>query len=72
MRVAKHAPRGPFQILECRHCLAEIVERGAVVSEERHRVNLPHRQRGLITLAQNASRHGYRFAHQRIGFFKAL
>ena len=26
-----HAPRGPFRVLECRHGLAEIVERSAVV-----------------------------------------
>ena len=32
MRAAEHAPRGPFRLLECRHGLAEIVERGAVVS----------------------------------------
>jgi len=29
MRAAEHAPRDPFRVLERRHCLAEIVERGA-------------------------------------------
>ena len=29
MRAAEHAPRGPFRLLERRHGLAEIVERGA-------------------------------------------
>ena len=28
---AEHAPRDPFQLLERRHCLADIVERGAGV-----------------------------------------
>ena len=31
MRAAEHAPRDPFQVLERRHCLADIVERGAGV-----------------------------------------
>ena len=35
VRAAEHAPRGPFQLLERRHCLAEIVERGAGVPAER-------------------------------------
>ena len=38
MRAAEHAPRDPFRVLESRHCLAEIVERGAVVLAERLRV----------------------------------
>ena len=29
MRATEHAPRGPFRVLERRHGLAEIVERGA-------------------------------------------
>ena len=37
----EHAPRGPFHVLERRHSLAEIIERGAVVPVERHRVNPP-------------------------------
>ena len=31
MRAAENAPRGPFGVLERRHCLADIVERGAGV-----------------------------------------
>ena len=31
VRATKHAPRGPFRLLERRHGLAEIVERGAGV-----------------------------------------
>ena len=38
MRPAEHAPRDPFRLLERRHGLAEIVERGAVVLVERYRV----------------------------------
>ena len=38
MRAAEHAPRGRFYLLERRQRLAEIVERGAVVLAERHRV----------------------------------
>ena len=30
MRAAEHAPRGPFCLLESRHGLADIVERGVV------------------------------------------
>jgi len=29
VRTAKHTPRGTFGLIECRHGLAEIVERGA-------------------------------------------
>ena len=35
VRSAVQAPRGPLRVLERRHGLAEIVERGAVVEEER-------------------------------------
>jgi len=38
VRAAKHAPRNLIRVLERRHGLAEIVERGAVVLVERHRV----------------------------------
>ena len=31
VRTAEHAPRGPFRLLERRHGLAEIVERGGGV-----------------------------------------
>ena len=64
VRAAEHAPRGPFHVLERRHGLAEIVERGAGVHAESRRIILPHLQRELMTLAENASRRGHRFAHQ--------
>jgi len=38
MRAAKHAPRNTFRVLERRHGLAEIVERGAFVKVERRRL----------------------------------
>ena len=38
VRAAEHAPRNPFRVLERRHGLAEVVERGAVVLHERPRV----------------------------------
>jgi hypothetical protein len=41
VRATKHAPRDPFRILERRHGLAEIVERGGGVLVERHRVTVP-------------------------------
>ena len=34
MRSAKHAPRGPYNVLERRYGLAEIFERGAGVKVE--------------------------------------
>ena len=67
---AKHAPRDPFYFLERRHGLALIAERGAVVPVERLRVNPPHPERGVIMLSENASRHGHRFAQQRLDFFE--
>ena len=39
---------------------------------ERPRVIRPDSERVFLTLAENASRHGYCFAHQRPGFFEAL
>ena len=44
MRATKHAPRGPFNLLERRHGLAAIVERGVGVKVERMRVK-PKRKR---------------------------
>ena len=72
MRAAEHAPRGPFNFLERRHGLAEIVERGGGVLVERPRVRPPHPEREFIAFSRNTSRHGYRFAQQRLGFFEAL
>ena len=57
----EYAPRGPFSLRERRHGLIEIVERAVVIFVERQRVNPPHPERGFITLAENASRHGRRF-----------
>ena len=55
-----------------RHGLAEVVEQGGGVAEERHRVNPPHLEREYMPFSENASRHGDRFAEQRLGFFDAL
>ena len=53
VRAAEHPPRDPRRVLERRHCLAEIVERGAVVIVERHRVNLLHPEREIIILSED-------------------
>ncbi|CAH0375662.1 unnamed protein product [Pelagomonas calceolata] len=58
----ENAPRGPCCLLERSLGLAEFVERGAGVQVERPRVIPPHLERELITLAENASRHGHLFA----------
>ena len=42
MRATEDASRGPFHVLERRHSLAKIVERGAVVPAERLSVHFPH------------------------------
>ena len=41
MCTTEHAPRNAFRVLERRHGLAEIVERGARVLVERDRINPP-------------------------------
>ena len=71
VRGSKHASRGPFRVLERRHGLAEIIERGAGVIKERRSVNRPHLEREHITLAENTLRHGHDFAQQHLGFFEA-
>ena len=38
MRAPKHAPRGPFRLLECRHGLADIVERKEWAADGRRTV----------------------------------
>ena len=58
MRAAEHAPRDRFYLLERRHGLAEIVERGTVVSVERHRVNLPHSREDWNELLQRVHAEG--------------
>ena len=72
MRATKHASRGPFRLLEHRHGLAEIVERGVGVHVERLPVNPPHSERKYMTVTNNAPRHGYRFAQQILGLFEAI
>ena len=74
VRATKHAPREPFRVIKRRRGLAEIVERGAGVHVERHRVNCPRPEREIMTFSENASRHGHRFAQHRFGLFnfKAL
>ena len=44
MRATEHAPRNPFQFLECSNSLAHIVERGAGVVVEHPRVIPPQRE----------------------------
>ena len=68
----EHAPRGPFNLLERRHGLAEIVECGAGVIVERPPVIRPHQEREIMTLAENAARHGDHSAQQSPGFFEAF
>ena len=46
MRAAEHAPSDPYCVLERRHGVAEIVERGAVGSVERLPVIPPYFERG--------------------------
>ena len=71
MRRSEYAlPRRRYG-LERRHGLAEIVERGSLILEERQRVKPPHSEKGNVSLAENASCHGYNLAHQRTGFFVA-
>jgi hypothetical protein len=64
MRATKHAPRGLRRLLERRHGLAEIVERGAGVLVERRCVNSPHPERVIMTGSEDASRHGHHLAQQ--------
>ena len=42
MRATEHTPRGPFQVLERRYGIAEIVECGAFIIVERRRVITLH------------------------------
>ena len=45
VRAPEHALRGPRRLHQDFHGLAEIVERGGVVREERHRINPTHPER---------------------------
>ena len=62
VRATEHAPRDPFRLLERRHGLSEIVERGIGVQVERRRVRTLHLERGSLILSKNTLRHGYRSA----------
>ena len=64
IRAPENALRNSFRLLKYRHGFAEIVERGVGVFVERPRVILPHHERELIIVPDNASRHGNRFAIQ--------
>ena len=48
VRAAEHAPRDAFRVLERRHGLAEVVERGTRVREEHISINRSHRKRDII------------------------
>ena len=72
VRATQHAPRGPFRVLERRHGLADIIERGGEVLVDGHRVIRPQREREVINLAKNAPRHRDQFAHKRHAFLVAL
>ena len=72
MRTAEHTPGDPCRVLEHRHALADIVERGVGVQVERIRVKRPYFERQPITLAENALCHRDRSAQQFLGFFEAL
>ena len=72
MCAAEHTPPGPSRLLERRHGLAEIFERGGGVHVERHRIIYPHPERDLIILAENAPRHRQQFAQQCLDVFKAF
>ena len=64
VRATEDASRDPFCLLERRHGLVKIVERGASVHVERLRIIPPHLERGLVTLSEYEPRPGYRFAQQ--------
>ena len=52
MRAAEHAPRGPFQFLERRHGLAEVIERGGGVHMDWLPRRPEHTSRGPAKLTQ--------------------
>ena len=72
MRATHHAPRDPCRVLERRHGLVEIVERGAIVLAERLRVIPPRLERESMSFPESALRQGHRFAQHRLSFFEAL
>ena len=73
MRATQHTTRGPLYLLEHRNGFADIVERRAVVLAEHPPVIRPHTETefNFITFSENASRYGYRFSKQCLGFSEA-
>ena len=55
MRATEYAPRGPFIVLERRHGLVEIVERGAVVGVLRRGVGVRRTTRRVTQLLSKPS-----------------
>ena len=72
VRATEHASRGPFNVLERRHSLAEIVERGVGVLAERRRVSLLHFEHECLTFSGSAFRYGNHLAQHGLGFGVAL
>ena len=72
VRAAEHASRGPLRVLERRYGLAEIVERGVVVFVERLHVTPTNREREIMAIPENASRHGHHLTQPCLGFCVAL
>ena len=72
MRATEHAPRDPFRLLERIYGFADIVERGGWIVVERIGVRPPQCKREMMTLSENTSRRGYRFAQQCFGLFELL
>ena len=72
MCFSEHAPRDPSRVLERRHGLADIVERGTGVTADRPRVSFPHAKRDYIMISENASRHGQQFVQKLFNFSEAL
>ena len=72
VKFTEHAPDNPCRVLERRHGLVEIGERGGVVHVERSRVKRPDIERDLILATEDASSHGHYFSRQCPGFFEAL
>ena len=68
VRGAKNAPRNPCGVLERRHSLAEIVERGGGVVVEILRVKRILFERLSMFFSESASCHGDPVAQQRLGF----
>ena len=71
VRATEHALRGPRRLHQDCHCLAEMVERGSIVTKERRRVIPPHPERAMIILPENTSRNGNYSTRKCLGFFEA-